>query len=54
MSLKKLSRELVSGCAFGSALLTSGVYLPVIIKEQMLFANNHMLMVFLSASASSA
>lgn len=46
--------EFVSGGAFGSALLVSGVYIPEVIKAQMVFSNNHMLMVFLGASATSA
>ena len=46
--------EFASGCAFGAALLASGVYLPEVIHAQMNFSNNHMLMVFLGASATSA
>lgn len=46
--------EYISGLAFGSALVGSGVYLPEIIKGQMNFSVNSMLMVFMGASATSS
>ncbi|KAJ9634396.1 hypothetical protein H2204_006221 [Knufia peltigerae] len=53
MSLSK-SRAFVSGTIFGSALTLSNVASPRIIKDQFKLSDFHMLLTFLSASASSA
>jgi len=48
-----LLSEFIAGAAFGAALLGSGVYVPEVVKGQMSFTVNSMLMVFLGASATS-
>jgi len=45
-----VSLGLATGFAFGVALEKSKVSLPLIIREQMLFRNNNMLKMFLSAT----
>jgi len=44
----------LSGALFGSALLLSGVYSPIIILSQLGLSDFYMLKVFLTASGSSA
>jgi len=46
--------SIVSGAAFGAALIAAGVYSPQIIIGQMKLENFHMVKAFLAASASSA
>ena len=46
--------EFTSGAIFGAALFGAGVYAPGIIKAQMTFSSNVMIVVFLGASATSA
>jgi hypothetical protein len=44
----------IAGAFFGTALTSSGVYLPSIILLQMKLQDFHMLKVFLTASSASA
>lgn len=44
----------ISGAAFGAALVTSGVYQPSVIVGQLRLENWHMIQAFLTAAASSA
>lgn len=46
--------SLLSGAAFGAALVAAGVYQPATIISQLKFQEWHMLQVFLTATASSA
>jgi hypothetical protein len=49
-----LATNLISGSAFGAALLASGVYRPRIIVDQFSLQHSYMLGVFLTASGISA
>ena len=44
----------LSGSIFGATLTAAGVYLPIVIQDQMALKEFHMMKVFLTASASSA
>jgi len=48
-----MATSLLSGAAFGAALVAAGVYKPSVIISQVKFENYHMLQAFLAATASS-
>lgn len=45
---------LLSGAAFGAAMVAAGLHQPSIVVSQMKFENWHMVQTFLAATASSA
>jgi hypothetical protein len=45
---------LLSGAAFGAAMVAAGIYQPSVIISQLKFEDWHMFQVFLTATASSA
>ena len=45
---------LVSGAAFGAALVAAGVTQPAVIISQLKFESFHMIRIFLTATATSA
>lgn len=49
-----MATTLVSGAAFGAALVAAGVHQPAVILGQLKFENWHMLETFLAAAASSS
>lgn len=51
--LPSMSTSIISGAAFGSALVAAGVYQPPVILGQFSFDNFQMLQTFLAASATS-
>lgn len=48
-----MATTVLSGAAFGAALVAAGVYQPSVIIAQLKFENWHMVQAFLAAAASS-
>lgn len=49
-----MAATLISGAAFGAAMMAAGFHNPAIVIEQFKFQNWHMFQTFLAATASSA